>query len=456
MFDPTLAAIRFGTGLNPRFVRPPGVDSILEALNGPDEMAKRFVITGFRETQPSHAALGFINRAAKLAADTRDADAAREARNVLRREIRFVRQRHHLASIARGVDAPLGMRERLTAFWADHFTVIRRPYETAHLVTSFVEDAIRPHVMGPFSQMLRAVVTHPMMLIYLEQFRSIGPASEAGQRRKLGLNENLARELLELHLLGVDGAYSQTDVRELAELLTGLSYGERRGFYYDPARAEPGGETVLGLRFEDHASLDHVLSAMDELAHLPQTAAHLAQKLAVHFVDDRPDPALVAAMARAYGADGDLGAMTGAMLRHRASWSPNRVKVRTPQQYIVAGLRALGVTGDTVVRANRRQYVRLIERPLQVMGQPWEYPGGPDGWPEDAESWIIPQAMAGRITWAMQAPRHIQPDLPDPRDFVDAALGKFASPDVRFAAGAAENKAEGVGVVLASAAFQRR
>ncbi len=456
MFDPTLAMIRFGTGLSPRFARPVGIDSILFDLGEDDEMAAQFPITGFVDTKPSHAALAWVNRAAKDAVDTPDEPAAMQARNLLRGEVRVIRQQHHLATVARAVEAPMGLRERLVAFWADHFTVIRRPFETAHLVTSFVEDAIRPHVTGSFAQMLRAVVTHPMMLIYLEGFRSVGPGSEVGQRRNFGLNENLARELLELHLLGVDGSYSQTDVRELAELLTGLSYSERRGFFYDARRAEPGQETVLGLRFGADPTLETVLAAMDELAALPQTAAHLAHKMAVHFVSETPDPAMVAAMATAFGAGGDLMAMTAAMLRHDGAWVPERTKVRTPQQFITAGCRALGITGEAVTSIDRGGYNRLLGRPLQIMGQPWESPGGPDGWPEDAESWIIPQAMAGRITWAMQAPRYMLADLPDPRDFVDAALGSLATEDVIFAAGAAENKAEGVGVILASAAFQRR
>ncbi len=456
MFDPTLALVRFGTGLSPRFARPVGVDSLIAELGGDDAMATAFPISGFADTRPSHATLGWINRAAKTAVDTPDEAAAMQARNMVRGEVRVVRQAHHLATVARAVDDPSGLRERLVAFWADHFTVIRRPFETAHLVTPYVEDAIRSHVTGSFAQMLRAVVTHPMMLIYLEQFRSIGPASPTGQRRNVGLNENLARELLELHLLGVDGTYSQRDVRELAELLTGLSYSERRGFYFDRNRVEPGGETVLGLSFASDATLDNVLGAMDALAALPDTATHLARKMAVHFVHDDPDPDLVAAMAAGFGPQGDLMGMTAAMLRHPAAWAVSRVKVRTPQQFITASLRALGVTGETVMAADRRIYQQVLARPLQVMGQPWENPGGPDGWPEDAASWIIPQAMAGRITWAMQVPRRIVADLPDPRDFVQTALGDLATEDVIFVAGAAENKAEGVGVILASAAFQRR
>ncbi len=455
-FDPTLAAVRFGTGLSPRFTRPVGVESILSDLSGPDEMREAIAIAGFNDAKPSHATVTWMDRAAKAALDTPDEAVAMQARDLVRGQVRVVRRQHHLATIGRALDAPLGLRERLVAFWADHFTVVRRPFQTAHLVTSFVEDAIRPHVTGSFAAMLRGVVTHPMMLIYLQQTRSTGPDSPVGQQRNLGLNENLARELLELHLLGVDGQYTQADVRELAELLTGLSYTDRRGFFYDPNRAEPGGETVVGLPFGADATLDNVLEAMDILAILPGTAEHLAWKMAVHFVSDDPDDDLVAAMAEGFGADGDLMGMTAAMLRHPAAWTPQRDKVRTPQQFITAGLRALGVTGNAVMAIDQKLYQQMLTRPLSLMGQPWETPIGPDGWPEDAESWIIPQGMAGRISWAMQLPRRIVTELPDPRDFVDHALGSLAGEDVRFAAAAAENRAEGVGVVLASAAFQRR
>ncbi len=454
-YDPALALVRFGAGLSPRFAPPAGVEAILADLSGPDDGAVMHPITGYADTIPSRKDLSEINQAFKDAMGTADEEAVTATRQEMRNQIRVVRQRHHKVTLARAIDTPFGVRDRLVAFWADHFTVERRPYETAHLVTSYVEDAIRPHVMGSFRGMLRAVVTHPMMLMYLQQFRSVGPNSDQGKRRRLGLNENLARELLELHLLGADGAYTQADVRELAELLTGLTYHNRDGFFYEASRAEPGVETVLGMQFGADAKLETVLDAMDQLAALPETAAHLAHKMAVHFVGGSPDPDLLRTMTGAFGA-GDLAAMTTAMLTHPAAWTPTRAKVRTPQEFIIASLRALDAHVPTLVRMNRGTYNKLLQRPLRVMGQPWEAPGGPDGWPEDPAAWIIPQAMAGRISWAMQAPRAFRRNLPDPREFVRDALGGLATEDVIFAAGAAENRAEGVGVVLASAAFQRR
>lgn len=456
-FDPTLAAIRFGTGLGPRYRAPADLDAVLDDLTAEDRMARRFRIPGIADAEPSYASLYWLNRAARRARDTDAADAAQQARRAIRVGIGTSLRRDHLATIARAVEARFGIQERLTAFWADHFTVRRRGADTIHLVSPFVEDAIRPHITGSFPAMLRAVVTHPMMLFYLEQHRSVGPRSEVGKRQGRGLNENLARELLELHLLGVDGAYAQSDVRELAELLTGLSFNPYQGFIFNPELSEPGAERVLGLRFDRAASLDNILSALDTLALLPETAVHLARKLAVHFIAMDPPPDMIATMADAYLlSDGDLGAMTRAMLTHPDAFRPTKEKVRRPGEFITASLRALGMHGNDVADLGRRTYGALIYGPLQIMGQPWQRPPGPDGWPEDPAAWVIPQAMAGRISWAMRAPQRLMGALPDPRDFARHALADHATPDVLFAAGAAEKRSDGVGVVLASAAFQRR
>jgi len=288
-FDPTLAAIRFGTGLSPSHAPAQSVEALLADLSGPDHMARRHPIPGFHDVSPSLFEMRQANRQRREARGTADEDAAEARMAALRQAANDIRVANHQASVARMLDTAFGLGERLTDFWADHFTVKSRNFFEQHLITPYVQDAIRPHVAGRFPDMLRAVVLHPMMLLFLEQWRSTGPQSALGVRTGRGLNENLARELLELHLLGVDGGYGQSDVRELAELLTGLTYQPHRGFFYDPRMAEPGGERVLGVTFSGAASLDTVLDALDALALHPYTAAHLAHKLAVHFV--RPDPA---------------------------------------------------------------------------------------------------------------------------------------------------------------------
>lgn len=453
-FDPILADIRFGTGLSPVVAPPASVDDMLAALAGPDHAAAAIPIPVFAKAEPTFELLR-----SQRAVRTESEEAER----------RFVATRdrmndlHHSnfrATLTRGVQTRDGFRERLTAFWVNHFALGAKLGLMSHLVTPFVEEAIRPHVNGRFADMLKAVTTHPMMVIYLDQGDSVGPQSDYGRRTGKGLNENLARELLELHTLGVGDAYQQADVRELAELLTGLTWDREDGRAYLPNRAEPGAETVLGQTYSADASLETVFTALDDLAAHPATARHLSTKIARHFVSDTPSPYLIEAMTAAYfDSDGDLMAVYKAMLDHPVSWqrygidAPTRDKARTHLDWVQAALRALDISLTDVDPGVARMHV--LQR-LRLMGQPWEAPPGPNGWPEEAEAWVTPPAMAARITWSMQAPSVLMEALPDPREFVLTALGPDAPPEVIFAAGAAEDRVVGVGLVLSSAAFQRR
>lgn len=456
-FDPTIAAIRFGTGLSARLPAPVSVAAMLAALTGPDLAAQALPIPGFSAARPDLASFRLLLQARRRAQGTTDEALLQAEFLAMRDASRAARLAHFQATLLRGVQTADGLRERLTLFWADHFTVRARENFAAHLVAPFVADAIRPHLTKHFADMLRAVITHPMMLIYLDQIRSAGPNSPAAGRGGRGLNENLARELLELHTVGVDGRYDQTDVRELAELLTGLVWTAADGFHFNPRWAEPGAETVLGVTYDAAATLDTVLAALDGLAAHPDTGLHIARKLAVHFVSDTPDPGLVTDLAAVFArTGGDLLAVTAALLDHPAAWSPEPAKVKPPFDYVQSALRALDVPVAAVAGLTARRMVRLFGTPLTLMGQSWEEPPGPDGWPEAAAAWITPQAMAGRIDWAMTAPGALLPGLPDPRAFVRTALGPTPPEAVLFAAEAAESTAEGIGLILASAAFQRR
>ncbi len=458
-FDPVIAAVRFGTGRSPAVPDPDGVPAMLARLAGPDAAAAAHPIPGLDAVAPSVAALRAANRARRDAAGTAGEVEARDALRALNRAAQRAAATNAMRTLARAATTADGLRERLTWFWADHFTVRSRQGPARHLVSAYVQDAIRPHLAGRFADMLRAAVTHPVMLTYLDQVQSVGPGSLVGQRRGRGLNENLARELLELHTLGVSAAYGQRDVTELAELLTGLSVDGDGRFRFRQAIVEPGAETVLGETYGGtrRGALEAIHDALDDLAAHPATAAHLARKLAVHFVADDPPPDLVAALtARWRDTGGDLLAVTEALLTHPEAWRPEPRKVKPPLDFIASALRALAVPPETLLALSLRDLRRLFHTPLIEMGQPWEAPPGPDGWPEAAEAWITPQGMATRITWAMSAPAALRPDLPDPRAFAETALGPAAPQAVRFAAGAAETVAEGVGVVLASAAFNRR
>jgi uncharacterized protein (DUF1800 family) len=358
--------------------------------------------------------------------------------------------------IARALDSPDGLRERLVRFWADHLTVAHRNRLDAAVVASYVDDAIRPQVAGRFSDMLTSAILHPAMLIYLDQVASVGPASRFGMRQGKGLNENLARELLELHTLGAGQGYGQGDVRELAELLTGLRVDPAKGTVFDPRRAEPGAEVVLGVAYGG-AGMGPIQAVLADLAVRPETARHVAGKLVTHFLSDAPKPEVAAALARVWtDTGGDLAAVTGAMLERAEFWKQDAQKARNPTEFLIAALRALGVTGAEVMAASQRDFRQLVLAPLAAMGQPVRGPAGPDGWPEAATDWITPQGMAARIDWAMRAPRRIRKSLPDPVALVQQVLGPRATDRLIWAVARAESRPEALGLILASPEFNRR
>uniref|UniRef100_UPI004048A612 DUF1800 domain-containing protein n=1 Tax=Yoonia sp. TaxID=2212373 RepID=UPI004048A612 len=452
-FDPTIAAVRFGSGLSPLFAPPVNADALLGELEG----APQFDIIAYSQITPTMKQYQAATRASREARGTQDEAAKAAAFRSVRQAGNVVYNDSLRATFARSVGAQFGFSARLQDFWADHFTVKARNVPQRHLITGYVEEAIRPHIASSFGAMLRAVATHPAMLVYLEQFQSVGPDSQFGQRRGRGLNENFAREFLELHTLGVGGPYTQTDVRELAELLTGLTYQPQRGFFYDKRFAEPGAETVLGITYDAADGIDNILDAIDALARHPQTAAHICEKIARYFIGQDADATMVAAMTDVFiTTDGWLPAVYAEMLDHPAAWDRTLRQIKSPLRFMTSAMRALGLTGAQVVKTNGRQTRELLIRPLVVMGQPWQKPLGPDGWPDNGADWVNPQGMAGRISWAMTAPREfLQTRPPDPRSFVVTALGDLATQDVIFAASAAEVRDEGIGIILSAPAFQR-
>ncbi|SUZ32071.1 hypothetical protein ROE7235_01823 [Roseibaca ekhonensis] len=358
------------------------------------------------------------------------------------------------AQLAHMIATPVGFRERLVAFWANHFAADTRNGHFRFARASFVHDAIRPHIAGNFATLLRAAVTHPVMQNYLNQNVSVGPFSQVGRRSGRGLNENLARELLELHTLGA--GYTQADVTQMARLLTGVTFDLEAGYKFDPRIAEPGLIEIFGKRYGGRPMFErHVTDALDDLALRPETAAHLAGKLARHFVSDAPDPQLVAHMQASYLASGgDLRALYTAMLEHPAAWAAPLGKARSPMLWVAASLRATGVTPEQILTLTDRDTRRDLRGPLQAMGQAWETVPSPAGYDDSARGWITAQAMAARITWAMGLADRL-PQPPDPRDFVTTAMGDMASPQLARAARGAETRGQGVGIILSSPDFNR-
>jgi len=460
MFSPALAEIRFGCGLSPDLPARTSVDDILQGLAGPDHMAETYPIDDFENLWPRLVAFNTLRRDRRKARGSDAYDDLNDQFKSMRKEARSTRVRWFAQIILRYGQTKDGFRERLALFWGDHFTAQGKGGLQQLMGASYVDSAIRPHLTGKFSDLLISAVTHPLMLHYLDQDKSIGPGSILAKKSRQikGLNENLAREVMELHTLGVGGPYSQTDVRQLAELFTGLSFSQKSGFQFRPNMAEPGAETVLGKQYGgDPAQLAPIHTVLRDLAVHPATAEHVARKLAMHFVEDTPDPALVDHVAARYlETEGDLSQVYAALLEHPAAWVPELRNVKPPLDFVASACRALAVHPQKLKRSAPNTLTKGLMTPLIMMGQRWERANGPDGWPEQDEAWITPQGLAARIRWAMLAPRKLVTRLPPPEQFVETSLGDFADGRVRFAARAAETQAEAIGLILSSPAFQRR
>lgn len=458
-FDVDLAEIRFGYGLAPGIAPPLGTEAMLDGLKGPDAIAQALPIEPFEVFLERYAQVQEVYRIRRENPGTVLAEQAKKRRQAINKQGRLDAMGWAGQALLRAAFTPTAFRERLVAFWADHFTAYGRVGVARSATAPYIESAIRPNISGRFADLLEAAVMHPLMLHYLDQDRSIGPGSRRAIKSggKLGLNENLAREVLELHTIGVAGPYTQKDVRQLAELFTGMTLDAKSGLKFRKGWAEPGPETVLGVTYDARPGLQTIRQALQDLSVHAATAAHIARKLVVHFVSDTPDADLVATTAaRFLETDGDLMATYAAMLAHPASWAPELRNIKPPTDFVASSMRALSVDPARIQSATPRQLRRGLLLPLAAMGQTWHKPNGPDGWDEADAHWLTPQGLARRTEWAMRVPIIMRPDLPDPRAFVDTALGSYAGDHARFAANAAESRTEAIGLVLLSPAFQRR
>ncbi|HEY1607130.1 MAG TPA: DUF1800 domain-containing protein [Allosphingosinicella sp.] len=383
----------------------------------------------------------------------------------LRKDIRD----HYLACIAARTDAalvtPAPFVERLVHFWANHFAVSADKLQVIGLAGLLEFEAIRPHVLGRFEDLLLAVEQHPAMLLYLDQAQSAGPDSRLGalaaaRGRKLGLNENLAREIMELHTLGVRTGYTQADVVEFARALTGWTVdGLRRGavgralgfddgdagaFRFAEAMHQPGARTILGKSY-DQTGVEQAKAVLHDLAGSPATARHIATKLARHFAADDPPPALVDRLAAAYlRSGGDLPTLYRLLIDAPEVWNPASPKFRTPWDWSVAALRAVGT---------KQLQGQAIAGLMTQLGQPVWRPGSPAGYDDIEASWAGPDALVRRVEAAQRIANRA--GLVDPR-----ALAPKVLPDMSratsLALARAESPAQGLALLLASPEFLRR
>jgi uncharacterized protein (DUF1800 family) len=338
--------------------------------------------------------------------------------------------------------------DRLADFWMNHFTVSRRNGPIGALPGTLEREAVRPNLTGSFADLLVAVTRHPAMLLYLDNHVSIGPNSQAGRtgrRARTGLNENLAREVLELHTLSPAGGYTQADVLELAKILTGWSVAATEppfDFVWRPMNHEPGGKILLGHRFSDGA--ESQVAALRFLGTHPATYRHLALKLARHFVADEPPPSAVRKLEdtlRRTG--GDLGAVSKALVHLPEAWDRPLTKFRAPVDFVLAASRAAGLTRPEPVLEG-----------LNALGQPlWTAPQ-PNGWPDTAGDWMGPEGLMRRVDWAYTFSGSL--GRADPADITEAALGPFASAEMVSGMRGAGSVRDALTLLFTSPEFQHR
>jgi uncharacterized protein (DUF1800 family) len=359
-----------------------------------------------------------------------------------------------LARLQRAVIADCGFLERLVAFWSNHFCISANKGELARMwAGSFEREAIRPHVLGRFADMLKAVEQHPAMLFFLDNQQSLGPDSRAGQNRKRGLNENLAREIMELHTLGVGGGYSQEDVTSLARIITGWTFAGRQGqlgapgsFVFNANAHQPGTQLLLGKLYENNGVAQGE-AALFDIARRPSTAKFIATKFARHFVADDPPPVLVARLQDVFKkSDGDLRAMTTALVDSDEAWQAPMTKMRSPYEFLVA-------TGRLLARIPDDPGVYLGG--LNLLGQPLWSPAGPNGFPDTNAAWAAPEGMKLRLDISAQVASRVGGNI-DPRDLLELAAADAASPETRRTIERAETRQQALALLLMSPEFQRR
>jgi uncharacterized protein (DUF1800 family) len=354
------------------------------------------------------------------------------------------------ARIIAALGAEIGFAERLVWFWSNHFCVSADKGNVRQICGAYEREAIRAHALGRFGDMLLAVESHPAMLLYLDNARSIGPDSVAGVRQKRGLNENLAREILELHTLGVRSVYTQDDVTRFANVITGWTVRPLRDdpvhggeFIFNPRTHQPGAQTVLGTSFPD-TGFEQGRAVLAMLAAHPATAKHLATKLVRHFVADEPPPVLVERLAKSFrDSHGDLKEVAKALVGAPEAWDAPRSKLKRPGEWIVSALRATGVTPPDI---------RPVMQAHNLLGEPLWRPTAPKGFADDSAAWL--DGIAQRLDVANALARRVA-GLVDPIDVIDVTL-PLASAETRQTIARAESRPQALALLLMSPEFQRR
>lgn len=449
-----IAVTRFGLGARP--------GEIAAATGDPQAWLSRQLTTASAETYPASDLANtkqhlntfydyrVVRQGAQQSGGDPEVDPAAAARYLA--EVRRTVIAEITARSTHGEQTEAPFHERLTRFWANHFTVSGLKFQTAALAGAYEREAIRPNILGTFQELAEAAIFHPAMLIYLDNWQSIGPSTRPAQRRGLGLNENLAREVMELHTVTPEAGYSQEDVTEFAKALTGWSVGNPRfgqgskgetlfiGFIH-----ESGPRTIMGKHYSQSGE-GQARAILRDLCTHPDTAKSIALKLARHMVADDPPQSLVSKLERSFRVTGgDLMALYHTLIEAPEAWGATPQKVKTPDELLTSAARLIGL--NRALAGDPRDVLESFAQ------RPFAAPS-PEGWPDTAGAWIGPDSLNKRIEWAGRIAERA-PGL-DARQVLNDGLGDLATPETLQAVQRAESGTQALILALMSPDFQRR
>lgn len=455
--SPFHAAARFGFGGSQRDLKAIGTDPLGWVTSQLDSNAS-IIINGISDSRAE--IVSYLDFARKNRLDRRSKSANLDEFKRRQQQYRETRRKMVIAQLTarfeQAVNTPFPVKERFAQYWSNHFTVSHatKP-QLAAVCTAYENEAIRPMLDGYFSDMVVAVAKHPAMLMYLDNFQSVGPDSLIGRRRKLGINENLGREMMELHTVGVDGGYTQKDVRSLAKILTGWTVGSPRlarlgatpgEFAFVSLMHEPGPQTLLGKTYRE-SNENQGLAALRDLAAHPATAKHIATGLVRHFTADDPDPRDIEKVATVFTrTGGHLPSVHKAVVSLDNAWQPDKRKLKTPYELLISTWRGMNLP---------------MTRPKPIIGVlhnmnnlPFSAPS-PAGWPDSAEFWGAPAMVKERVQWGVAVGRRLGNfiNAMDAAQYlVDPRRSDYLIDSIRRA----ESPAQGLALLVASPDFQWR
>lgn len=487
MLDFATAASRFGLGVRPDDPRSPDARrATLDQFARFDARPAAFVAAPTRATVAAglaeyleqtrayrQQAGSKAERATEMAEGNNVAPSGQTVQQAIKASRKYageVARSEYIALVGARANAALTATapfvERMVHFWSNHFAVSIDKLPVIGMGGLLEVEAVRPHVLGTFKDMLFAVETHPAMLIYLDQAQSIGPNSQVGQavaargKRKIGLNENLAREIMELHTLGVRTGYAQGDVTEFARAMTGWTVsGITRGpmarfaegapgaFLFAPALHEPGDRTIMGRRYAAGGEAQ-ARAILSDLASSPATARHIATKLARHFTGDVPPPTLVDRLSASFASTGgNLPALYRILIEAPEVAAPGTGKFKTPWDWSISALRAVGT---------REVQGQAVAGLMNQLGQPVWKPGSPAGYEDTDVSWAGPDALMRRVEAGARIATRVGGAAFDARKLAGNVLPGGGSAATLAAIGRCESAVEGLSLMLVSPEFMRR